>query len=299
MDQIPLIEKYRPRTLSDIQGNEKIIACLKKCKSLPNLLLYGPPGTGKTTTIHAIANSIYGKYFHQNVLELNASNERGINTIRERVKTFSYTKSFTNQRKLVILDESDALSRDAQNALRRIIEDFSENTRFCLICNFSSKIIPAIQSRFCKFRYMPIKFHILEKILKNISEKENIKIENPNFIIENAKGDLRTLINTIDGLSNINLQKNLINNFIDLDFHKILSSCKKDPKKSVFLILEILQDVDFLTFFDKLVTFLRNQNKFNFQVLADIENRISIGCNENIQIRCLVGILGSLENISE
>jgi len=143
---LPLTEKYRPRSLNEIVGNETVIRCLKSFKCIPNMLFYGPPGTGKTTAIKALIKD----FPPRNILELNASDDRGIETVRILIKEFSSTISDTM--KIVVLDEADSMTKDAQAALRRIMEDY-KSTRFCLICNYPRKIIEPIKSRCCKFRF--------------------------------------------------------------------------------------------------------------------------------------------------
>ena len=135
-----------------------IITKLIDSENLPHLLLYGPPGTGKTSTIIAAAKRMYGKGYSSMALELNASDHaRGIDVVRNQIKEFTGTRQlFPKGVKLIILDEADAMMNDAQNALRRIIEKYTKNARFCLICNCISKIIPALQSRCTQFRFAPL-----------------------------------------------------------------------------------------------------------------------------------------------
>ena len=145
---LPWVEKYRPNALQELISHEDIIKTIRKFISqdkLPHLLFYGPPGTGKTSTILACAKEIYSpKQFNSMVLELNASDDRGINVVRNQILSFASTRTiFNSGYKLIILDEADAMTNDAQNALRRIIEKYTENVRFCMICNYLSKIIPA------------------------------------------------------------------------------------------------------------------------------------------------------------
>ncbi|KAG8146235.1 putative Replication factor C subunit 5-like protein [Naja naja] len=157
---LPWVEKYRPQTLGDLISHEDILNTIQKFISedrLPHLLLYGPPGTGKTSTILACAKQLYKqREFGSMVLEHSVG------------KVLSYVKGF----KLVILDEADAMTQDAQNALRRVIEKFTENTRFCLICNYLSKIIPALQSRCTRFRFGPLTPELMVPRLKHVIEKE-------------------------------------------------------------------------------------------------------------------------------
>merc|ERR1712156_855701 len=148
---LPWVEKYRPNGLDELISHEDIITTIRTIISqdkLPHLLFYGPPGTGKTSTILACAKEIYPqKLFNSMVLELNASDDRGIGIVRGQILSFASTRTiFKSGFKLVILDEADAMTRDAQNALRRVMEKYTENTRFCLICNYLTGIIDAIQS---------------------------------------------------------------------------------------------------------------------------------------------------------
>lgn len=140
---------------------------------MPHLLLYGPPGTGKTSTILSIARKLNGKNYKTKTLELNASDDRVISVVREKIKDFCSTRNiFDNGLKLVILDEADAMKSDAQAALRRIIEKYAKTTRFCLLCNHINKIIPAIQSRCTKFRFGPLKEKSVREKLERIAELE-------------------------------------------------------------------------------------------------------------------------------
>ena len=156
----PWVEKYRPSTLDDLVAHKEIIGVLRRliqADKLPHTLLYGPPGTGKTSTILAAARDMYGANFKAMTLELNASDDRGIDVVRNQIKEFAGTRRlFSRGIKLIILDEADMMTNDAQFALRRVIEKYTSNARFCLICNYANKIIPALQSRCTKFRFAPL-----------------------------------------------------------------------------------------------------------------------------------------------
>lgn len=174
---LPWVEKYRPQALNDLISHQDILSTIQKFISedrLPHLLLYGPPGTGKTSTILACAKQLYkDKEFGSMVLELNASDDRGIDIVRGPILSFASTRTiFKKGFKLVILDEADAMTQDAQNALRRVIEKFTENTRFCLICNYLSKIIPALQSRCTRFRFGPLTPELMVPRLEHVVEEE-------------------------------------------------------------------------------------------------------------------------------
>ncbi len=205
-------EKYRPQKLSEIKGQENITSRLQafvKSESMPHLLFAGPAGVGKTTAALAISREIYGKTWQDNVLELNASDERGIDVIRIKVKDFARTRAIEEVPfKIIYLDEADALTRDAQSALRRIMEDYSTTTRFILACNYSSKIILPIQSRCAVFRFRPLsKEHIIE-ILQSIAEEEELKLESEavDFIYEASEGDCRKAENILQASSAVSSQ---------------------------------------------------------------------------------------------
>lgn len=202
---LPLIEKYRPKSLKDMVSHEEILNTINlflEKKNIPHFLFHGPPGTGKTSCILAIARSMYGDVFKKNTLELNASDDRGINVVRERIKEFCNTLNISSKAsvKLVILDEADMMTTAAQNALRRVIEKYTKNVRFCLICNQVSKIIPAIQSRCMRFRFSPLKKEQCAERIQAICTQENIPIDSLTIekIVEIGKGDMRKILNIVE-----------------------------------------------------------------------------------------------------
>ena len=188
---------------------EEVVSVLKKCLTggdFPHLLFYGPPGTGKTSTILALALEMFGSQFiKERVLELNSSDERGIDVIRHKVKTFSSAKVSNKLPdgtrcpafKIVILDEADSMTNQAQSALRRIIESGTETTRFCIICNYITRIITPIASRCTKFRFKPLTRDLILNKLKDIATQENMTVESEdvyNEIINVSDGDMRKAI---------------------------------------------------------------------------------------------------------
>jgi replication factor C subunit 3/5 len=210
----PRVEKYRPVSLSDVSGHQDILATINKfveSNRLPHLLFYGPPGTGKTSTILALARQIYGtENMRQMVLELNASDDRGIDVVREQIKTFASTKQiFTLGSsaartgiagfKLIILDEADAMTNSAQMALRRIMEKYTANTRFCVIANYSHKLSPALLSRCTRFRFSPLKEPDIRSLVDKVIDEENVKIvpDAVDALVRLSKGDMRRALNVL------------------------------------------------------------------------------------------------------
>jgi len=205
-DAVMWVEKYRPKTLDEVVDLKGIVESLKGFlktpKTMPHLLFAGIPGTGKTSVALCIARELFGSYWKTFALELNASDERGIKMVRERIKDFSrYSRAaFGNiPYVIIILDESDQMTAQAQTALRRIMETSSRTCRFILICNYSSRIIEPIQSRCAIFRFSKLDKKDMENHLKNISKKENIVLipDAAEIIVEYSEGDLRRAINAL------------------------------------------------------------------------------------------------------
>jgi replication factor C small subunit len=196
-------EKYRPIKLSEVINQKHVVERVKafvKEKNIPNMLFAGPAGSGKTTVSLCIAHELYGKEWRQNILSLNASDERGIDVIRGKVKDFARMKPIGEvPYKIIILDEADALTQEAQQALRRTMENFTSVSRFILICNYSSKIIEPIQSRCAVFRFRTLSEADIKKFIDRIVEGEKLKIsvESINAIVYLSEGDLRKVANLL------------------------------------------------------------------------------------------------------
>jgi replication factor C small subunit len=208
--ELPWTEKYRSKKLdSNIVGQAAIVDRLKayvEKKNMPNLMFVGPPGVGKTLCAVALAYEIFGEDFKQNFMELNASDERGIDVVREQIKNYASSLPFGGNRfKIIFLDEADALTRDAQNALRRTMENTSSTTRFILSANYSSKIIEPIQSRCALFRFGPLSETHITNRLKHIAEKEKVDVSNDGYktLVYASEGDMRKAINFMQTASSL------------------------------------------------------------------------------------------------
>ncbi|CAL5218787.1 g509 [Coccomyxa viridis] len=206
----PWVDKYRPRTVADVAHQEEVVRALQKAmqsSNLPHLLFYGPPGTGKTSTALALARQLYGPELAKaRVKELNASDERGISVVREKIKAFAATSVGQPVAgypcppfKLLILDEADAMTQDAQNALRRTMEAHSKVTRFIFICNYVSRIIDPLASRCAKFRFQPLHGGIMSARIAHICKEEGVTLEAGamDTLGKVAGGDMRKAITTL------------------------------------------------------------------------------------------------------
>lgn len=204
------IEKYRPKKLDDVAGQDEIIKRLKayaKTKSVPHLIFAGPAGTGKTTSAIALSKEVFGDTWKQNFNELNASDERGIGIIRGKIKEFARTAPIGKSKfKIIFLDEADSLTHDAQAALRRTIEKYTHICRFILSVNYSSKIIEPIQSRCTVFRFSPIKPDDIKKYMRKIAAQEKLEItpDGLETLIFISRGDLRKAINVLQVGASVN-----------------------------------------------------------------------------------------------
>jgi len=248
---LPWVEKYRPQSLSEISSQKHIIRSIKKSVNngnLPHLLFYGPSGCGKTTTILAMARNIFGReLWNERVLEFNASDERGINVIRDKIKIFAKNSINTNEKnkdkpawKIIILDEADSMTTDSQFALRRIMETYSKITRFCIICNYINKIIDPIASRCAKYRFKILDLPSMKNRLNYICDKEKISC-NPNVfdkIIEISRGDMRKAINFLQR------SYNAYGTDLDIDIVNEVSGHVSD--EIIDQIFEVCSDTNFI-----------------------------------------------------
>lgn len=243
-------EKYRPSKFSEIKGQEKIVErveAMVKLKNIPHLMFTGPAGIGKSTLALTIAKELYGDAWQQNFLELNSSDERGIDTVRGIIKDFARVKPIENfSWKIIFLDECDNLTKDAQQALRRTMETFSQTTRFILSCNFSSKIIDPILSRCTVFRFKPLNEKEIKEIIANISEKEDLKITDEviKALFKISEGDCRKVENILQSCAAID--KNINEELV----YSLVSAARPKEIKDV---MELALNGDFLKSRDRLL----------------------------------------------
>jgi len=310
------IEKYRPHEFDEIIGQDKNINMLNKMisnGSLPHLLFHGKSGTGKTSTIMSIAKKIYGNNKTFMVMKLDASDDRGINTVREEIKGFADKMTpFNNGVKLIILDEADSMTYDAQFALRRIIEKYSDNTRFCLICNYENKIIPPIKARCVNIRFYPIKKNIIVNKLLKICSLE--KIDYTNDCIESialiSNGDLRKAINMLQsvsmmrnritaelcydmtGIPNPNLVKEVFDKLIDkkISYEVVFEYMKKNILENGILLSFLCQQLN-LYITNQIIS--GNYNELYPFIIIDmskLESDVSISTFNDIYVAGLISI---------
>jgi replication factor C small subunit len=309
------VEKYRPKNLSQVVGQDDIVARLKgyvKVGNLPHLLFAGPAGTGKTTCAIALARELYGESWRQRFLELNASDERGIGVVRTKIKEFARTASMGDQLfKVIFLDEADALTPEAQAALRRTMERYTQTCRFILSCNYSSRIIEPIQSRCSVFRFRPIKQEDMAKHLRNLAVKEGLRLTDDGLeaLVYIAEGDLRKAINSLQVAASIGTK-------VDAEtLYKVTSTARPEEVKA---LIETALGGDFLKARGELDDLLlqyglsgediiRQIHKSMFDTgipdrlkvqlvdhIGEVEFRMVEGANERIQLEALLAHLVSV-----
>jgi len=247
---IPYVEKYRPTKFDDIvldPLNKTILTNIIETGYFPNLLFYGPPGTGKTTTIINLINGYQEKQNNKNkdlIIHLNASDERGIDIIRSQISQFVNSKTMFNQgMKFVILDEVDYMTKNAQQALRYLLQNFSKSVRFCLICNYISRIDEGLQNEFLRLRFNQLPENEIIKFLQNISNSEKLNLnEKSLFMIQKLyKSDIRSMINFIQ--SNPNLKDNEINILDDTIWNELFMKIKTCNLDQLNLLVSYINDI--------------------------------------------------------
>lgn len=309
MSKIPWTEKYRPNKIKDIISQKNVVNSLcNKINNLPHLILYGPPGTGKTSTALALGKELFGiKLYKERIIELNASDERGINTVRDKIKKFaqnaihiSNDKNSSPNYKIIILDEADSMTKDAQSALRKIIEDYSNITRFILICNYINKIIDPIISRCVIYNFVPVEKKIMFKTICKIAEEEKIEYTDKiiHKIIRISNGDMRKSIIILQNYKYM-YDKNKDINIVELNGYlrknkilQIIDSIKtksfNDNIKIVDSLIDSGYSIEF--FLERFFKYLLQDNiddkkksKIIFR-LSEIQKKLTEGADEYIQL---------------
>lgn len=308
-------ERYRPDSLSEIVGQDEITERLQAFvdeDSIPHMLFAGPAGTGKTTSAVALAKDLYGDEWNQNFMETNASDERGIDVVREKIKDFARTKPIDAEYKIIFLDEADALTSDAQQALRRTMEQFSDNARFILSCNYSSKIIDPIQSRCAVFRYNRLEEEQVRSYIMRLGEAEEFRISEDaiDAIMRVSSGDLRRVTNILQTAA---IQKDEID---EDDVYGVAASLRPDEIRN---ILDLALKEEFMEARDELSDLMIERGLDGQDVidsihreiydldipdrgkleiienLGEFEFRITEGGSPDIQIEALLANIANLE----
>jgi replication factor C small subunit len=286
------VEKYRPKLFDEIKGQKEIVSRIRafvKQKNLPHMLFAGPAGIGKTSLILVAAKELYGESWRDNVLELNASDERGIDVVRNTIKDFARTKSIGNVPfKICILDESDSLTREAQQALRRTMENFSQTCRFCLLANYSSKIIEPIQSRCTIFRFKPLEKEDIFEIIEWVAKNEKLKIEKKTqeVLFDISEGDVRKLENIMQSCAAISKE---ITEKIIYDISSVVEP--KEIKK----VLEIAIKGDFVKARDLLLDVMLKHGLSGLDIIKQIQKEVwSLDINDERKVK-LVDKCGEIE----
>ncbi len=302
-------EKYRPQDFSEIKGQKEIVARVKafvEQKNMPHQMYSGPAGVGKSTLAIVVAKKLFGDSWRQNFLELNASDERGIDIVRVKVKDFARTKALGDVPfKIIFLDECDALTREAQQALRRTMENYTNTCRFILSCNYSSKIIDPIQSRCAVFRFKPIEKEDLHLIVDRIANEETLNVSEKakQALIDVSEGDCRRLENVMQSCTAIskNITEDLVYSLASVaepkEVKEILDLAVSNKfvearSKLIDTMLNYgLSGIDIIKQIQKQILDLDIDNRKKMELMdkcGEIEFRLTEGSDEFVQLECLL-----------
>jgi replication factor C small subunit len=264
-------EKYRPKAFSDVLGQQDIVKRVEafvKQRNMPHLLFSGPAGVGKTSLSLVIARSLFGDNWHMNFLELNASDERGIDVIRNKVKDFARTRSIGDVPfKIIYLDECDALTREAQQALRRTMENYTQTTRFILSANYSSKIIDPIQSRCAVFRFKPLAKEDIFKLIERIAKSEGVTVDSSakEALYTVSEGDCRRVENILQSAASIG------NSVTEEDVFSLASMARP---KEVREVLELALKNRFIEARSKLLNIMLDYGLSGIDIIKQIQSEV-------------------------
>jgi len=264
-------EKYRPGKFEEVVGQQEIVKRVKslvQAMNIPHLLFAGPAGIGKSTLALIIVHELFGQHWRENYLELNASDERGIDVVRQKVKDFARTKSIGNVPfKVIFLDEADALTKEAQQALRRTMENYTSTCRFIMSCNYSSRIIDPIQSRCVVFRFKLLEKKDIAEVIKKVAINEKLEMSEDSFqtLYEVSEGDCRRAINLLQATASISLR-------VDSEMVRMISSAAKPA--DIRIVLDYALAGDFINARDRLLDVMLKESVAGTDIIKAIQQEI-------------------------